>query len=150
MPTRLIGSSLPSFHFQRDVCGEEEEEKGRMGGRGGEKGERLIPNLLPLPANVSVLSGVCGLVGRPRSSITNPIRRSLFKSIFSWIFFYLTFQLGCATEEGGGCGEELVPNQQRTLNKLPTELRRRNLVNKQRHRRQTCKNVCALCAISSN
>ena len=47
-----------------------------------------------------------------------------------------------------------LPNQQCTLNKLPTELRCRNLVNKNRLSiqigRQRCKNVCAICGIYSN
>ena len=44
------------------------------------------------------------------------------------------------------------PNQQLTLNKLPTELRYGSFVNKRRlehtNRRQTCRNVCATCTYS--
>ncbi len=45
----------------------------------------------------------------------------------------------------------VAPNQQRTLSKLPTELRRRNFVNKRRLSMQigtqTCENTCATCTV---
>ena len=48
--------------------------------------------------------------------------------------------------------DHLLPNQQRTLNKLPTELRRENFVTKCRLSKQIgtkmCKKVCATCTCS--
>ena len=47
------------------------------------------------------------------------------------------------------CPKFFLPNQQRTLDKLPTELRCRNFVSKHpteyTNQRQTCKNVHAMC-----
>ncbi len=52
------------------------------------------------------------------------------------------------TSGGTGTSRQREPNQQRTPNKLPTELRCRNIVGKRRlsiaNRRQTCKDVYAM------